>query len=112
MHRSLNRQKQAFIAVGETVVTLTGHGKSGRNQELALAAADEIAGLKDTAGFSVGSDGTDGPTEAAGGYCNGCTKQILEKVGVNIFEVLQQNDAYHALEKSGGLIITGVTGQM
>ena len=89
---------------------LKGHGKGGRNQELALAAADKIAGLMDTAVFSIGSDGTDGPTDAAGGYCDGETKNTLEKAGVSIFQSLQENDAYHALEKAGGLIITGATG--
>ncbi|MGN0412520.1 MAG: glycerate kinase [Lachnospiraceae bacterium] len=105
-----SEQSLAFIAGGETVVQLKGNGKGGRNQELALAAADKIAGLKDTAVFSIGSDGTDGPTEAAGGYCDGETKSILAKSGISIFHSLQQNDAFHALEKSGGLIITGATG--
>ena len=57
----------AFIMGGETIVHLTGHGKGGRNQELALAAAPGISGFPGTAVFSVGSDGTDGPTDAAGG---------------------------------------------
>lgn len=60
----------AFLAGGETVVHLTGAGKGGRNQELVLSAAMGIAGLKHTAVFSLGSDGTDGPTDAAGGYCD------------------------------------------
>ncbi|MGN1141299.1 MAG: glycerate kinase [Oliverpabstia sp.] len=100
----------AFIAGGETVVHLTGNGKGGRNQELALAAAEGIGDLKNTAVFSVGSDGTDGPTDAAGGYCDQDTKRILEQTGSKIFDVLKDNDAYHALEKTGGLIITGPTG--
>lgn len=100
----------AFLAGGETVVHLTGTGMGGRNQELALAAAQGIAGLSDTAVFSVGSDGTDGPTDAAGGYCDGTTKEALQKQRIDIYQVLRQNDAYHALEKSGGLIITGATG--
>ncbi len=100
----------AFLAGGETVVHLTGKGMGGRNQELALAAAEGIAGLKDTAVFSIGSDGTDGPTDAAGGYSDGETKALLEKHHIDIYQVLQQNDAYHALEKSGGLIMTGATG--
>lgn len=100
----------AFIAGGETVVHLTGNGLGGRNQELALAAAEGIADLKDTAVFSVGSDGTDGPTDAAGGYIDEKTKNILAKQGIDIYQVLQNNDAYHALEKSGGLIMTGATG--
>ena len=100
----------AFLAGGETVVHLTGKGKGGRNQELALAAAEEIAGLKGTAVFSVGSDGTDGPTDAAGGYCDESTQERLLAEGISIYDVLQENDAYHALEKTGGLIITGATG--
>ena len=102
--------KLAFVAGGETVVKLTGKGKGGRNQELALAAASGIAGLEGVAIFSIGSDGTDGPTDAAGGFVDGTTAKILEKQGVDIQTVLADNDAYHALEKTGGLIITGPTG--
>lgn len=100
----------AFIAGGETVVKLTGTGLGGRNQELALAAAEGMAGLPRCALFSVGSDGTDGPTDAAGGYVDGDTKQALLKKGIHIADVLEQNDAYHALQACGGLIITGPTG--
>ena len=100
----------AFIAGGETVVKLTGHGKGGRNQEIALSAAAGIAGLERAAVFSVGCDGTDGPTDAAGGYADGDTCAELAKHGLSIDAVLQDNDAYHALEKTGGLIITGPTG--
>lgn len=103
-------RKLAFIAGGETVVHLTGTGKGGRNQELALAAASGIAGLTGTAVFSVGSDGTDGPTDAAGGYCDWRTKERLAEQGLDIYEVLRQNDAYHALQTCGGLIVTGATG--
>ena len=100
----------AFIAGGETVVHLTGKGKGGRNQELALAAAAGIDGIPGTAVFSVGSDGTDGPTDAAGGYVDYETAGALKAQGTSIYAVLQDNDAYHALEKTGGLIITGPTG--
>lgn len=99
----------AFLAGGETVVHLTGHGLGGRNQELALAAADGIAGM-DACVFSVGSDGTDGPTDAAGGYVDGTTYETLRAQGIHISDVLQENDAYHALQKCDGLIITGATG--
>ena len=99
----------AFLAGGETVVHLTGHGLGGRNQELALAAADGIAGM-DACVFSVGSDGTDGPTDAAGGYVDGTTYDTLRAQGIHISDVLQANDAYHALQKCDGLIITGATG--
>ena len=100
----------AFIAGGETVVQLTGDGKGGRNQELALSAAVGLADLKNTAIFSIGSDGTDGPTDAAGGYCDGETKKKLDHQGIDIFEVLKRNDAYNALKKADGLIRTGATG--
>ena len=103
-------KKLAFLAGGETVVQLTGHGLGGRNQELALAAAPGIAGLSGAAVFSLGSDGTDGPTDAAGGYVDGSTAQTLREQGVDIFAVLRDNDSYHALEKTGGLIKTGPTG--
>ena len=102
-------KKLAYLAGGETVVHLTGKGKGGRNQELALAGAEGLSGL-DACLFSVGSDGTDGPTEAAGGYVDGDTKAALDAAGVSIFDVLQNNDAFHALEASGGLIVTGPTG--
>ena len=100
----------AFIAGGETVVKLTGHGLGGRNQEIALSAAKGISGLDNAAVFSVGSDGTDGPTDAAGGYSDGDTEKELNSMGITVDEVLTNNDAYHALEKVGGLIITGPTG--
>ena len=100
----------AYIAGGETVVHLTGKGKGGRNQEIALSAAEGLAGLKDTAVFSVGSDGTDGPTDAAGGYADQDTAGKLKEQGIAIYEVLKDNDAYHALKKVDGLIITGATG--
>ena len=103
-------KKLAFIAGGETVVQLTGHGKGGRNQELALAAAVGIDGIPGAAVFSVGSDGTDGPTDAAGGYVDYQTASELKAQGVSIYAVLQDNDAYHALKRTGGLIVTGPTG--
>ena len=102
-------RRMAFLAGGETVVHLTGHGLGGRNQELALAAAEGIAGLKACV-FSVGSDGTDGPTDAAGGIVDGDTLRVLKEQGVVISDVLKDNDAYHALQKCDGLIITGPTG--
>lgn len=100
----------AFIAGGETVVHLTGDGKGGRNQELALAAAEGIAGLDNIAIFSVGSDGTDGTTDAAGGYADGETAARLKAQGLEIYDVLSRNDTYNALKAAGGLIITGGTG--
>lgn len=100
----------AFIAGGETVVHLTGSGLGGRNQELALAACEGIAGLNNAAVFSLGSDGTDGPTDAAGGYVDGGSLAALKSHGLELHKVLRDNDAYHALKAIGGLIITGPTG--
>ena len=102
-------KKLAYIAGGETVVHLTGKGLGGRNQELALAAVPALAG-QDAAVFSVGSDGTDGPTDAAGGYVDGDTLSALTAKGWNVFDTLQNNDAYHALKAVDGLIMTGATG--
>ena len=107
-HRSTDH-KMAFIAGGETVVHITGTGLGGRNQELALAAAGDIVGMK-TAIFSVGSDGTDGPTDAAGGYVDGDSAGEFFAKNINVAQVLKDNDSYHALQAVGGLIITGPTG--
>ena len=102
-------KKLAFLAGGETVVHLTGKGLGGRNQELALAAAEGLAGLKAVVA-SVGSDGTDGPTDAAGGITDGATADALAALGISIDKTLANNDAYHALKACGGLIVTGPTG--
>ena len=103
-------KKLAFVIGGETVVKVTGKGKGGRNQELALSAAAGIQGLPDIAIFSIGSDGTDGPTDAAGGYVDGQTATRLHSLDIEISQVLRDNDAYHALQAVGGLVIIGPTG--
>ncbi len=100
----------AFIAGGETVVQLTGHGLGGRNQELALSAAEGISGLAGAAVFSLGSDGTDGPTDAAGGYIDWHTFAALKEKGISPADTLIHNDAYHALQAVDGLLMTGPTG--
>ncbi len=100
----------AYICGGETVVRLTGNGLGGRNQEIALSAAAGIDGLKDTAIFSVGSDGTDGPTDAAGGYVDENSAARLRERNISIEKVLLENDAYNALKQCDGLIMTGPTG--
>ena len=103
-------QKLALLAGGETVVHLRGKGLGGRNQELALAAAAGLDSLAGAAVISVGSDGTDGPTDAAGGYVDGDTLAALAAKGWNADAALADNDAYHALQAVDGLIITGPTG--
>lgn len=109
-YQSENKEKIAFIAGGETVVKLIGDGLGGRNQEIALSAARYIAGKRNVAVFSIGSDGTDGPTDAAGGYVDGDSVSELEKKKMFIDEILDRNDAYHGLQACGGLLITGPTG--
>lgn len=107
---SSSKESLAFICGGETVVKLTGKGKGGRNQEFALASAPILSKVENAAIFSVGSDGTDGPTDAAGGYVDTDTLSTLEKQGIDIDKVLFDNDAYNALKASGGLVMTGPTG--
>ncbi len=105
-----SKRSFAVLAGGETVVHVKGSGKGGRNQEMALACADGIAGLKDVCFFSVGSDGTDGPTDAAGGIVDGETKTRLASQGIGIHGTLENNDAYNALYAVQGLVVTGATG--
>ena len=100
----------AFIAGGETVVHLTGKGKGGRNQEIALAASTYIDGCRNTCVFSFGSDGTDGPTDAAGGIVTGETATQLKEKNIDVAKVLKDNDAYNALKAVDSLIMTGPTG--
>lgn len=103
-------KKLAFLSGGETVVHLTGKGLGGRNQELALSASEGLRGLHNACVIAVGSDGTDGPTDAAGGYADGDTFDELKGKGISLHETLRNNDAYHALRAVDGLIVTGPTG--
>lgn len=103
-------ERRAFILGGETVVHLTGTGMGGRNQELAFSAARGMENLPGVLLFSIGSDGTDGPTDAAGGWCDGATAQKLRRTGVSVDQALKDNDSYPALKRIGNLIITGPTG--
>ncbi len=110
MNRSQSlKRPRAIIVGGEPVVTVKGNGLGGRNQELALAAAIGIDGL-DCVLFSLGSDGTDGPTDAAGGMVDGQTVNRIKSCGINPSISLNNNDAYHALKASNDLIQTGATG--
>lgn len=104
------KKKVAIIAGGETIVYLQGKGLGGRNQELAFAAMKEIRGKDNIAIFSVGSDGTDGPTDAAGGYVDGDSYEALKNAGLSYEKILQDNDCYHGLEAIEGLVVTGPTG--
>ena len=102
--------KRAYIYGGETTVTLKGNGLGGRNQEMALAAAIALKDREGIAFCSVGSDGTDGPTDAAGGYADGDTYAKMQRAGVTPEAALADNDSYHALKAAGDLIVTGPTG--
>ena len=102
--------KIAFLVGGETVVHVKGNGLGGRNQEMALAVAKEIGGFYNVCFFSVGSDGTDGPTDAAGGIVDGDTMRAMKKAGVDPVKALENNDSYHALQAVGSLVMTGPTG--
>lgn len=103
-------KKLAFICGGETIVHVNGNGMGGRNQEFALSAARDISGIDNAAIFAVGSDGTDGPTDAAGGYVDGNTWQKINSGGYCAEMLLDNNDSYNALKVSDGLIFTGPTG--
>ena len=100
----------ALIMGGETTVTVRGSGKGGRNQELALYAAKLISGMENTVILSAGSDGTDGPTDAAGGIADGGTWSALEASGADPLAMLENNDSYNALKRCGALVTTGPTG--
>lgn len=100
----------ALIYGGETTVTVRGSGKGGRNQEMALTAAKFLDKTNGITFLSAGSDGTDGPTDAAGGIVNGSTAEIMKKNGVDIDLELKNNASYNTLKSSGSLLITGATG--
>lgn len=103
-------RRLAFVAGGETVVRVVGSGRGGRNQELALAACEGIAGLSNAVLISVGSDGTDGPTDAAGGCVDGDSLHELAGCGIDARAALGNNDSHTALAAIGGLVVTGPTG--
>jgi hydroxypyruvate reductase len=98
------------ISGGETTVTIRGNGLGGRNQEFALAVAIDIAGLKDVVILSAGTDGTDGPTDAAGAIVGGNTITRALAQDLNAASFLANNDSYHFFQHLGDLIKTGPTG--
>jgi glycerate 2-kinase len=108
-HKTPRPQPICFISGGETTVTVRGAGHGGRNQEFALAAAMEIDGLADAVILSGGTDGSDGPTDAAGGVVDGSTLARGRARGLNAALFLDGNDSYHFLEATGDLLITGPT---
>lgn len=102
--------KHAYIWGGETTVTLRGSGKGGRNQEMALTAAIVLRGAEHVLFASAGSDGTDGPTDAAGGIAQGDTFDKIKALGMDPEDELNNNNSYYALQKADALITTGPTG--
>ena len=98
-----------LLAGGETTVTLRGQGKGGRNQELALAAAIALEGVRRISLLSAGTDGTDGPTDAAGAFVDGATCQRARGQGLDPGDFLSRHDSYHFFESLGDLLITGPT---
>ncbi|MFC2106210.1 glycerate kinase [Candidatus Bipolaricaulota bacterium] len=99
-----------IMAAGETTVTVRGDGRGGRNQELALSAALGIEGIPHVVIASLGTDGRDGPTDAAGGMIDGGTVRRMQERGIDPQEYLDRNDSYRALKQAGDLIVTGPTG--
>jgi hydroxypyruvate reductase len=104
------RAPACIISGGETTVTIRGSGLGGRNQEFALAAAIDIAGLEGVTIFSAGTDGTDGPTDAAGAIADGSTVERASALGLDAAAYLANNDSYRYFEALGDLVKTGPTG--
>jgi glycerate 2-kinase len=98
------------IAGGETTVTIKGTGTGGRNQELALAASLDIEGMDNVLILAAGTDGTDGPTDAAGAIASGITLQAAKELGLSARDYLANNDSYHFFKAIGDLVTTGPTG--
>ena len=106
------KRKNPFclIAGGETTVTFHGNGKGGRNQELALAAVDELSNIENILLIALATDGDDGPTDAAGAAVNGETRQRAERLGMSASDYLSRNDAYSFFDPLNDLIKCGYTG--
>ena len=99
-----------LIAGGETTVTIEGEaGLGGPNQEFALSIARKIAGLKGVAVLAMDTDGTDGPTDAAGGLVDSYTLETLKERGIDVEECLKAHNAYEALKEANALLLTGAT---
>lgn len=105
-----NDENIALIMGGETIVHVKGRGKGGRNQELVFSQIENLRGMDDVLIMSVGSDGTDGPTDAAGGYIDGSSYEKLIRQGFDPSEILNDNNCYYGLQMIDSLIITGPTG--
>jgi glycerate 2-kinase len=104
------QRAKCLISGGETTVTVKGNGLGGRNMELALSFAMEIEGIDGITLLSAGTDGTDGPTDAAGAIVDGETIKKAKAAGLNPEEYLKNNDSYNFFKKIDGLFVTGPTG--
>ena len=105
-----SKAPMCLISGGETTVAIKGEGKGGRNQEFVLAAAIDIQDLPGVCILSAGTDGTDGPTDAAGALCDSTTISRASREGLDANDFLNRNDSYHFFEPLGDLIKTGPTG--
>ncbi|HYJ79375.1 MAG TPA: DUF4147 domain-containing protein [Longimicrobiaceae bacterium] len=105
-----DRRPLALLLGGETTVTVRGRGRGGRNQELALALALEIEGREDVVAAALGTDGSDGPTDAAGAIVDGGTVARGERLGLSAGDALARNDSHTFLRATGDLVVTGPTG--
>ncbi len=101
---------QAIIIGGETTVTVTGKGKGGRNQEAVLSASTKISGLDGISIASIGTDGIDGPTDAAGSIIDGKSFLKAKKLGISPYDSIRNNDSYNFFNNISDLIYTGLTG--
>jgi glycerate 2-kinase len=104
------KRPACLLSGGETTVTVTGSGKGGRNQEFALSAALALAGVPEVLAFCAGTDGTDGPTDAAGAIATGDTLERARRLGLDPRQHLDNNDAYPFFSALGDLVKTGPTG--
>ena len=110
LHRNRGGARAGFVAAGETTVTVRGNGRGGRNHELALGAALDLAGKRGIVVGSMGTDGIDGPTDAPGAVIDGTTVHRARALGLDPLDTLARNDAYTLLHAVGDLVVTGPTG--
>jgi glycerate 2-kinase len=108
--KGIKAERKCLISGGETTVAVKGRGKGGRNTELALSFAMEIEGLEGISMLSGGTDGQDGPTDAAGAIVDGETAKRARELGLDPEWYIHNNDSYNFFRQTGSLLITGPTG--
>jgi hydroxypyruvate reductase len=108
--RNARPRPKALLAGGELTLSVSGRGLGGRNQEFALVAARRLSGIPDVVVLSAGTDGTDGPTDAAGAFADGTTWERARKAGLDPEAVLRDNDSYRLFDRLSDLLRTGPTG--